>query len=228
MLSRLPNIGCRYALANRHLLSGFSALRCSSSATTSTPSFQRVPLASISKDDLGVSIMHLKENGGEASPTDLLRKGVLIAKLCSIGSSSLGVVMIPVLTSYMWQAASERPSMMVFAILANGFLGLLTFTPLLLHFLAKRFVANVFYNADSKVFTTVHFNFFLQKRALRFKASDVVDSAIAPETKKLWLPLATCFVGGQPLLLSLDRRQYRNEAAFDILTKNINIPENAD
>jgi hypothetical protein len=145
--------------------------------------------------------------------------------MCSIGSSSLGVVMIPVLTSYLWEAATERPSMMAFAFVANSFLGILTFTPLLLHFLAKRFVVNLYYNDDTKIFTSIHYSFFLQKRALRFCAEDVVDSAIAPETKKLWLPLATCFVGGKPLLLSLDRRQYRNEAAFDLLMKNVNIPK---
>uniref|UniRef100_A0AC34QHV8 Transmembrane protein 70 n=1 Tax=Panagrolaimus sp. JU765 TaxID=591449 RepID=A0AC34QHV8_9BILA len=196
--------------------------RCYSS--TANTEFRLVPLSSISPQDLGSSILHLKENGSGATPTDLMRKGVIGAKICSIGSSALGVVMIPVLTSYLWQSATERPSMMVFAVLANSFLGLLTFTPLLLHFLAKRFVANVYYNAETKTFTTVHYNFFLQKKALRFKAEDVVDSAVAPETQKLWLPLATCFVGGKPLLLSLDRRQYRNEVAFDILTKNIDIP----
>ncbi|KAE9553721.1 hypothetical protein FO519_003076 [Halicephalobus sp. NKZ332] len=200
--------------------------RCFSSATTSN---QLLSLSQIPPDDLGVSIVHLQQNGaGGSTPTDLLRKGVIAAKVCSLASSAAGVVMIPVLTSYMWDAASERPSMMAFAVIANAFLGLLTFTPLLLHFLAKRFVANVYYNADSKTFTTVHYNFFLQKKALRFKAEDVVDSAIAPESKKLWLPLATCFVYGRPLLLSLDRHQYRNEAAFDILTRNINIPANHD
>ena len=59
--------------------------------------------------------------------------------------------MIPVLTSYLWEAAAERPSMMAFALVANAFLGILTFTPLLLHFLAKRFVSNLYYNADTKV-----------------------------------------------------------------------------
>lgn len=78
------------------------------------------------------------------------------------------------------------------------------------------------------MFTTVHYNFFLQKRALRFYAEDVVDSAVAVETKKLWIPLATCFVGSKPLLLSLDYRQYRNKEAFDLLTKNISIPVGSD
>uniref|UniRef100_A0AC35GJ00 Transmembrane protein 70 n=1 Tax=Panagrolaimus sp. PS1159 TaxID=55785 RepID=A0AC35GJ00_9BILA len=208
-------------------LTNFKLLRCSSTATTSV-SHQLVPLSSIPPDDLGVSILHLKENGSGSTPTDSVKRILVVAKVCSLGSTALGVIMIPALTSYLWEAATERPSMMAFTVIANAFLGLLTFTPLLLHFLAKRYVVNLYYNADSKIFTTVHYNFFLQKRALRFCAEDVVDAAIAPETKKLWLPLATCFVGGKPLLISLDRHQYRHESAFDLLTKNITIPKGHD
>uniref|UniRef100_A0AC34GS73 Transmembrane protein 70 n=1 Tax=Panagrolaimus sp. ES5 TaxID=591445 RepID=A0AC34GS73_9BILA len=225
--SRFATSKLFFANKNAIFSKSVTLMRCSSTATTSL-SHQLVPLSSIPSDDLGVSIIHLKENGSGSTPTDLLKKGVVFAKICSIGSTALGVVMIPVLTSYLWEAATERPSMMAFALVANSFLGLLTFTPLLLHFLAKRFVVNVYYNDDTKIFTTVHYNFFLQKRALRFRSEDIVDSAIAPETKKLWLPLATCFVGGKPLLLSLDRRQYRHEPAFDLLMKNITIPKDHD
>ena len=55
-------------------------LRCSSTATTSD--FHKVlPLSSIPPNDLGVSILHLKENGSGSTPTDLMRKGVVIAKV---------------------------------------------------------------------------------------------------------------------------------------------------
>ncbi|KAH7705987.1 Protein F32D8.5 b [Aphelenchoides avenae] len=204
-----------------------------SASTASTSSqnadrFKLVPLKQLSEDDLGYSILHLKENGSGLSQTDLQRRGIRIAKLCSLGSSLAGVVMVPTLTAYLWSAAADRPGMMAFMALANTFLVALTFTPLLLHFLAKRYVANVFYNPRTDTFTTVHYNFILQQRALRFRPEDVVDAAVAPETKKLWLPLATCFVGGKPLLLSLDRQQYRDEAAFDRLTQNVNIPVGAD
>lgn len=74
----------------------------------------------------------------------------------------------------------------------------------------------------------MHYNFFLQKKALQFTADQVVDAAIAPELKKLWISLATCFVHSRPLLLSLDSKQYNDFEAFKELTKNINIPVNAD
>uniref|UniRef100_A0AC35TSX9 Transmembrane protein 70 homolog, mitochondrial n=1 Tax=Rhabditophanes sp. KR3021 TaxID=114890 RepID=A0AC35TSX9_9BILA len=187
-----------------------------------------VPLSSIDPSVLGHSILHLKENGAEATPTDTMKKGVIAAKMFSISSSSLGIIMIPVLTNYLWIAASERPGMMVITILANGFLALLTFTPLLLHFLVKRFVANIYYNHDTKIYTSVHYNFFLRKMAMQFKAEDVKDGMTAPEAKKLYIPLATAFIHGKPLLLSLDKNQYRDVLAFEAMTKNIEIPHGAD
>lgn len=59
--------------------------------------------------------------------------------------------MMPVLTSRIWDQAADHPSMLVFAVAANGFLALLTFTPLLLHFLTKRFAFNMYYNPRSQV-----------------------------------------------------------------------------
>lgn len=51
--------------------------------TTKRLSHQLIPLKSIAAFDLGESILHLKENGStEHSSTDILRKGVIIAKVC--------------------------------------------------------------------------------------------------------------------------------------------------
>uniref|UniRef100_A0A0K0FZU2 Transmembrane protein 70 homolog, mitochondrial (inferred by orthology to a human protein) n=1 Tax=Strongyloides venezuelensis TaxID=75913 RepID=A0A0K0FZU2_STRVS len=187
-----------------------------------------VPLASLDQATLGHSILYLKENGAKATPTDSMRKGVIAAKIFSLSSSALGVVMIPALTNYLWVSATEHPSMMIFTILANTFLGILTFTPLLLHVLVKRFVSNIYYNHDTKTFTSIHYNFFLKKMAMHFKASDVVDPDEAPEAKRLYLPLATVFIKGMPLLVTLDKNQYRDQLAFEEMTKGIKIPKDAD
>ncbi|VDM65997.1 unnamed protein product [Strongylus vulgaris] len=95
--------------------------------------------------------------------------------------------MVPVLSTYLWDAAAERPAMMMFTIMANTLLVLLSFTPLLLHFLVKRFPVNIYYNHDTKTFTSVHYNFFLKKMARQFKADDVVDAQVAPEMNKVFL-----------------------------------------
>lgn len=68
----------------------------------------------------------------------------------------------------------------------------------------------------------------MTKMALRFRASDVVDAAKAAESQKFGLHLATCYVYGKPLLLSLDETQYRDREAFRQLTRNIEIPTGHD
>lgn len=73
--------------------------------------------------------------------------------------------MVPVLSSYLWEAAAERPTMMMFAVgklfyffsclskvsVANTFLVALSFTPLLLNVLTKRFPIQIYYNSNKKV-----------------------------------------------------------------------------
>ncbi|XGW03922.1 hypothetical protein V3C99_015233 [Haemonchus contortus] len=204
--------------------------RCCSSRGNTTPS-KLVPLSSLKPDELGHSILLCKQTlppGSPKTPHDIVASGVFIAKVLSLSSSAVGAVMVPVLTSYLWEAATERPSMMMFTIVANTFLVLLSFTPLLLHFLAKRFPVNLYYNHDTKTFTSVHYNFFLRKMAMQFKAHEVVDAQVAPEMGKVWIPLATAFVHKRPLLISLDRNAYIDKLAFDEMTKNIEIPANHD
>ncbi|VDO76145.1 unnamed protein product [Heligmosomoides polygyrus] len=122
----------------------------------------------------------------------------------------------------------QNSSRLLHVSVANTFLVLLSFTPLLLHFLAKRFPVNIYYNHDTKTFTSVHYNFFLRKMAFQFKASEVVDAQVAPEMNKVWIPLATAFVHNKPLLISLDRNAYVDKLAFDEMTKNITIPKDHD
>uniref|UniRef100_A0A8R1HP26 Transmembrane protein 70 homolog, mitochondrial n=1 Tax=Caenorhabditis japonica TaxID=281687 RepID=A0A8R1HP26_CAEJA len=199
--------------------------------TSSKTNIEVVALSKLNSDDLGHSILIHQGTlppGSPKTPHDVVAMGVKGAKILSLSSSVAGAVMVPVLSSYLWEAAAERPSMMMFAIVANTFLVLLSFTPLLLHFLAKRFPIDIFYNNEKKTFTTVHYNFVMQKQALRFAAADVVDAAVAPEMKKVWIPLATAFVAKKPLLISLDRNAYLDKLAFDELTKNVHIPPNHD
>lgn len=138
----------------------------------------------------------------------------------------MAIPVIPLLTASLSEGAAERPSVMLFAAFANFSLGLLALTPLLLHSLTRRFVFDVYYNKKTGIFTTVHYNFIIQKRALRFSSKDVVlpeNSAIA---RKMWIPLATCFVDRHPLLLLLDENQYSDKEAFKILTANLPQEDN--
>ncbi|KAI6173660.1 hypothetical protein M3Y98_01105300 [Aphelenchoides besseyi] len=219
----LPTTSAAYRLGFSRLR--FLSLRSVQYSTLdySTPKkpFQLVPFKSISADDLGRPILCRKVRGGVKSVSDVMNFGIKCAKFCSLGSSALGIFMIPVLSSALGQGAAERPSVMAFVVVANAFLGLLTLTPLLLHSLTKRFVVDVYYNYQTQLFTTVHYNFLLQKRALQFQASDVVLAEKAEAAKKLWIPLATVFVDRHPLLLLLDPEQYSDKNAFNQLTSHL-------
>ncbi|CAD5234892.1 unnamed protein product [Bursaphelenchus xylophilus] len=193
------------------------------SSTLSSPLL--VPFSSIPQENLGHPILYRKSRCGETTSTDTLEFGIKCAKLCSLGSSAAGLIMIPVLSSQIVQGAAEKPALMTFLVISNAFLALLTFTPLLLHALAKRFVCDVYYNPKTETFTTVHYNFLLRKRALQFKASDVVVAEKAEAMQKMWIPLATCFVGDYPMILLLDPLQYSDQEAYQRLTYNIPPPE---
>lgn len=129
--------------------------------------------------------------------------------------------MMPVLTNYLSAAATEKPSIMLFTVFANASLGILALTPLLLHSLTRRFVLDVYYNDSTQTFTTVHYNFILQKRALRFQADKVILPEQSDYARRMWIPLATCFVDKNPLMLLLDAEQYRDKPIFQKLTANL-------
>uniref|UniRef100_A0A1I7TS74 Pentatricopeptide repeat-containing protein n=1 Tax=Caenorhabditis tropicalis TaxID=1561998 RepID=A0A1I7TS74_9PELO len=90
---------------------------------TSSKCFVEVlPLCKVDKDDLGHSILIHKGTlppGSPKTPHDVVATGVKAAKILSLSSSVAGVVMVPVLSSYLWEAAAEKPTMMMFAIGEN-------------------------------------------------------------------------------------------------------------
>uniref|UniRef100_A0A914BVT1 Uncharacterized protein n=1 Tax=Acrobeloides nanus TaxID=290746 RepID=A0A914BVT1_9BILA len=186
-----------------------------------------VPLKSISEEDLGVSILHLKENGSGETNHDYHRKIIKRAKIISLSSSALGAAVIPIFTAKL-TSNTDNLGVVAFAIMCDIFIGLFTFTPLLLHFLTKRYVVNLYYNKGSQTFTTVHYNFFFQKRALRFKQEDVNDVYADLNNKKVLASLATIIVHGYHIMLPLNIAAYRDEEAFKLLTKNVHIPEGHD
>ncbi|CAK5088331.1 unnamed protein product [Meloidogyne enterolobii] len=115
---------------------------------------------------------------------------------------------------------AERPGLAAFMVLTDTFLLFFACTPFLLHFLTKRFVADIYYNPKIKVFTTVHYNFILRKKALRFTANEVIDAATEVEKNKFSFQFATCSVRSYPILLLLDVDFYTDQEVFKLLTKN--------
>uniref|UniRef100_A0A1I8BMC9 YcxB domain-containing protein n=1 Tax=Meloidogyne hapla TaxID=6305 RepID=A0A1I8BMC9_MELHA len=138
----------------------------------------------------------------------------------SISSDNLGLCFIPIISSSFVETIIERPGLAAFMALADTFLIFFACTPFLLHFLTKRFVENIYYNPKTKIFTTVHYNFILRKKALRFTADEVIDAASEVEKNKFSLQFATCSVRSYPILLLLEEDFYTDQEVFKLLTKN--------
>ncbi|VDM74129.1 unnamed protein product, partial [Strongylus vulgaris] len=69
-----------------------------------------VPLSSLKPDELGHSILLCKETmppGSPKSPHDVVATSVFVTKVLSLSSSVAGVIMVPVLSTYLWDAAAE-------------------------------------------------------------------------------------------------------------------------
>lgn len=71
-------------------------------------------------------------------------------QIISLSSSALGAAVIPIFTAKL-TSNTDNLGVVAFAIMCDIFIGLFTFTPLLLHFLTKRYVVNLYYNKGSQV-----------------------------------------------------------------------------
>uniref|UniRef100_A0A2K6VYJ2 Transmembrane protein 70 homolog, mitochondrial n=1 Tax=Onchocerca volvulus TaxID=6282 RepID=A0A2K6VYJ2_ONCVO len=183
-----------------------------------------VPLRSIPASDLGFSIL---ADSNKDIALKVVREGeilspkmVFAAKILSLSSSAFGLAMIPIIS----QLAARKPGTGNVAAVVDSFFILYAFTPILLHqILVKRYIVDLYYNPNTEIFTSIHFGFFLGKRALRFRAEDVIDSNRSPDMFKLWFPLATVVIHGKPLMLSLNEETYGDVEIFKKLTKNIKL-----
>ncbi|VDM08697.1 unnamed protein product [Wuchereria bancrofti] len=183
-----------------------------------------MPLRCIPSSDLGHSVLansdkdislKIVQEGGTLSP-----KMVFAAKILSLSSSAVSLAMIPIIS----QLAARKSGTGAITAVLDSFFILYAFTPILLHqILVKRYVVDLYYNPNTEIFTSVHFGFFLGKRALRFRAEDVVDSNKSPDMFKIWFPLATAVIYGKPLMLSLNEETYGDVEIFRKLTKNIKL-----
>ncbi|KAL3989500.1 hypothetical protein ACH3XW_27925 [Acanthocheilonema viteae] len=183
-----------------------------------------IPLRYIPTSDLGHSILANSDKdislkavreGGMLSP-----KMVFAAKILSLSSSAVSLAMIPIIS----QLTTGKPEAGTITAVLDSFFIFYAFTPILLHqILVKRYVVDLYYNPYTEIFTSVHFGFLLGKKALRFRAEDVVDSNQSPDMFKIWFPLATVVIYGKPLMLSLNEETYENVEIFKKLTKNIKL-----
>lgn len=144
---------------------------------------------------------HSPESLGELVYTGNINKGVFVAKYFSVGSSVIGLCLTP------WIVSEMSTGGLVFKIAvttASGFFILVT--PLLIHFLCKRYVVKMYYDKASSTFSAVKLNLLAQQRVFKFKPNEIKDS--------LTNPLCTVEVRDQGFLLDTDDLMNTNPDAY--------------
>ena len=90
------------------------------------------------------------------------------AKILSLSSSLLGLMMLPLLTDTL------STSTMFAKLFVFGTTSFFIFaTPILSQILTRKYVSRMYYNHDDKKFTAILFNFFLFEYKLEFTIDDV-------------------------------------------------------
>lgn len=102
------------------------------------------------------------------------------AKILSLSSSLLGILMLPFLTNTL---ASSALFAKIFVFGTSGFFILVT--PILSQVLTRKYVSRMYYNYEEKKFTAILFNFWLFEYKLEFDLND----AFMPEIPGLFTTL---------------------------------------
>jgi len=129
---------------------------------------------------------------------------IMATRLFSLFSSGILLIAQPVV----WARASELNSVFLQAVIG----GVLSFfflgTPLLLHAFSKKYVTTLTLDPTTKTFEAETISFFLRKKKLVFKQSDVEIPATP-------LPFSTLLVKGKPLVITSEG--FKSRFAYDHL-----------
>lgn len=129
---------------------------------------------------------------------------IMATRVFSLFSSGILLIAQPVV----WARASELNSVFLQAVIG----GVLSFfflgTPLLLHAFSKKYVTTLTLDPTTKTFEAETISFFLRKKKLVFKQSDVEIPATP-------LPFSTLLVKGKPLVITSEG--FKSRFAYDHL-----------
>lgn len=134
------------------------------------PNFTQKQFLSVSSS-LKQSALNLPQNDpqkGSLVYIGTLTRMVRLVKLFSLSTSAVGVGMQP----FLLEQVSNLHWLL--ATMVGGVAGFFVFvTPLLLHFVTKRYVTSIYLNRESGVFTASTYTFLLRERLHTFRAEDV-------------------------------------------------------
>lgn len=135
-----------------------------------------------------------------------LKDRIMATRLFSLFSSGILLIAQPVV----WARASELNSVFLQAVIG----GVLSFfflgTPLLLHAFSKKYVTTLTLDPTTKTFEAETISFFLRKKKLVFKQSDI-EIPVTP------LPFSTLLVKGKPLFIDITSDGFKSRFAYDHL-----------
>lgn len=110
-----------------------------------------------------------KSNWGQLEYEGNLTRVVKGVKLFSLSTSSLGLAIQSIL--YLKMSGSETHNWVF--VFAGSIATIVLMSPLLLHYITKRYVTHLYYEPESRTFTTCSLTLFNRKRVTTFKAEDV-------------------------------------------------------
>lgn len=155
---------------------------------STTPSCQQVTS--------GSSSIH-----GQLVYTGPNNKAVKLVKYFSLSTSALGILCQPYLISQMAQNG------VIVKAAIGAFTAFFVFgTPFLLHFICKRYVTKMYYDAGNRTFTATRLNFFAQEKKFTFSADDIRGVTANP--------LCNFQVGEEMFLLDQDMIRERFPEAY--------------
>lgn len=110
-----------------------------------------------------------QKNWGQLEYEGNLTRFVKGVKLFSLSTSSLGLAIQSIL--YLKMSGSETHNWVF--VFAGSIATIVLMSPLLLHYITKRYVTHLYYEPESRTFTTCSLTLFNRKRVTTFKAEDV-------------------------------------------------------
>ncbi|XP_071856787.1 transmembrane protein 70 homolog, mitochondrial [Bombus fervidus] len=133
-----------------------------------------------------------------------LRNKVRNIKIVSLLTSAISVISQPIIYMKILEEDNVVGAGTLFAIL-----NVMTISsPLLIHFLTKRYVIDMYHYPKEEKYTAKLFSFLCKEREITFTPNDVIE----PKTQ-ITGALTTCVVGGKPLLFDennfIDPKHYK-------------------
>ncbi|ESO86529.1 hypothetical protein LOTGIDRAFT_97530, partial [Lottia gigantea] len=107
------------------------------------------------------------EKKGKLIYSGILTKPVKGAKIFSLSTSMIGLGMLPFIVF------SLKDDMYSKIVTAATFSGFIIITPILMHFITKKYIISIYYDEETKIFTATSFSLFVRRKDHIFTAKDV-------------------------------------------------------